>query len=228
MAQQFEIEILATTAASTAYTHHGQILCSDASGAAIEAYTVLFADEFSLYPKLAIEKSQLERVVLCEKLSFDGQRRSAVPDFAKNTLYLDVRNGEFDELYQRQVIHHEFFHIIDYRDDGELYEDADWMTLNPADFSYGTGGANAQEIANTGLLTTQYPGFLNHYSTTGVEEDKAELFGYLLVSTEHVVARAANDPVLRAKVARMKQLFADFCGGDQDGFWNRQRETSPR
>ena len=50
-----------------------------------------------------------------------------------------------------------------------------WDALKPKDFKYGSGGKNAQDISTTSLLTEKYPGFLNHYSTTAVEEDKAEV-----------------------------------------------------
>ncbi len=62
-------------------------------------------------------------VVRARELTFAGQRRNAIPDFEHDTLYLDVSRGAYSKSYFRKVIHHEFFHIIDYRDDGSLYND---------------------------------------------------------------------------------------------------------
>jgi hypothetical protein len=117
------------------------------------------------------------------------------------------------------VLHHEFFHVIDYRDDGEVYRDDAWAALNPRSFRYGSGGKNAQQRSDTSLLTDRLPGFLTHYSTTGVEEDKAELFAHLLASGPHVRERCERDAVLQAKVERMKKLLADFCPEMDEEFW---------
>jgi Putative zinc-binding metallo-peptidase len=175
------------------------------------------------YPIGLVHRSNLKRVVLCEELKFDGQRRNAIPDFEHDVLYLDVKRGDYNTLYQRKVIHHEFFHIIDYKDDGSVYADKAWDALNPASFQYGTGGRNAQENASTSLLTNRFPGFLNHYSTTGVEEDKAEVFANMMVEPKHVDTRAANDSVIKAKRDAMKSLLQEFCAEVDEEFWKQGR-----
>jgi hypothetical protein len=189
----------------------------------LENYRSLFASEFSLYPPDLVKRSQLKRVVLCSELSFAGQQRNAIPDYEHDTLYLDVRRGAYNKAYLRTVIHHEFFHIIDYRDDGQVYQDKGWEALNPPGFKYGSGGKNAQAFALTSILTDRFPGFLNHYSTTGVEEDKAEVFANLIVHPAYVEARTQKDPVLKAKVARMRELLLQFCPDMNDRFWQKVR-----
>jgi hypothetical protein len=120
------------------------------------------------------------------------------------------------------VIHHEFFHIIDYKDDGQVYKDEAWAALNPKDFKYGDGGKNWQkEGSSTTALTTKYPGFLTHYSTTGVEEDKAELYAHLIVHPAIVNERMKTDAVLSAKVARMKALLKAFCPDMNEAWWKK-------
>jgi hypothetical protein len=157
-------------------------------------------------------------------LSFDGQRRSAIPDFESDILYLDVCRGWPNRLYLRKVLHHEFFHILDYRDDGSVYEDPSWSELNPPEFAYGSGGRNAQGRADTSVLNDQHPGFLNHYSTTGVEEDKAEIFANLIVEPLKMKERVEADAVLRRKVDRLKELVMRFCPEIDEGFWRRAAE----
>jgi hypothetical protein len=164
--------------------------------------------------------------VLCSELSFAGQRRNAIPDYEHDTLYLDVKRGSWDTPYLRKVIHHEFFHVIDYRDDGRVYQDERWMALNPDNFQYGTGGRTAQDVQKTSVLTKSYPGFLNHYSTTGVEEDKAEIFANLIVDFEYVEERCQTDAAIRAKVEQMKVLLAAFCPEMNDDFWEKVRTTN--
>jgi hypothetical protein len=68
-------------------------------------------------------------------------------------------------------------------------------------------------------LTDKFPGVLNHYSTTAVEEDKAEVFANLIVDSKYVANRAKKDRVLSAKVERMKELLVAFCPEMNDKFW---------
>ncbi|HET6326254.1 MAG TPA: hypothetical protein VFG04_16370 [Planctomycetaceae bacterium] len=184
-------------------------------------YAGLFAEEFGLYPPDVIRRAQLERGVLCKDLSYGGQLRGAIPDFESKTLYLDAVRGDSNPTYQRKVIHHDFFHMIDYRDDGNLYTDKEWEKLNPAGFHYGTGGANSQDDPMSSVLTDRWPGFLNSYSKTGVEEDKAEMYANLVVEPAYVERRAQTDAVVRAKVAAIKRLMVRFSPDADDHFWAR-------
>ncbi len=136
-----------------------------------------------------------------------------------------MSRGSSSKNYLRKVIHHEFYHIIDFYDDGHLYQDERWAALNSRDFKYGTGGRNAQGDKATSVFADKYPGFLNHYSTTGVEEDKAEIFANLIVDTAHVEARADKDEVIRLKAERMKALVSDFCPAVDNKFWATVRTT---
>jgi len=221
IASSYRIEIAAAQLAFPIKTTHGFIHGRTAAHDSLVKYGPLFVNEFKLYPKQFVEASKLRKVVLCEDLSFDGQRRNAVPDFEHNALYLDAKRGDHNVKYQRKVLHHEFFHIVDFVDGGKIYVDDQWAAMNPVDFRYGTGGRNAQDNASTSVLTDRFSGFLNHYSTTGVEEDKAELFANMLVDFQHVLQRAMRDPVVQKKVDAMKRLLARFCKELDEGFWAR-------
>jgi hypothetical protein len=140
-----------------------------------------------------------------------------------------VGKGRHSSAYTRLVIHHEFFHIVDWRDDGILYGDERWAALNPKTFKYGSGGKNAQDD-NTGSIPNEdNPGFLNRYSTTGVEEDKAEVFAYMIVHDKMIQERAKRDPVLKSKVERMQELIGKFAPKSGKEFWtavrNRERTS---
>jgi hypothetical protein len=203
-----------------------------ADRAEIAKYSQMFTREFSLYPPDLVKRCRLKRVVLCKELSLLEQKRTAIPYFDAGVLYLDVCRGSYNPGYVCKVLHHEFFHIIDYFDDGILDGDDRWCALNPPGFKYGSGGRNAQDIATTSVLTDKFPGFLNHYSTTAVEEDKAEVFANLIAEAAYVESRIKKDPVLRAKVTRMKELTASFCPEVNAAFWEKARkidrkETKP-
>ena len=230
IAAKYKLEIVTAPTFPIA-TPFGKIDGKAADRADLDRYSRLFAAEFALYPPAYVAQSKLKRVVLCRDLSFAGQVRNAIPEFGSDTLYLDVVRGSESPTYLRKVIHHEFFHIVDFRDDGELYTDAAWAALSPAGFTYGSGGASAQDMASTSVLTDKFPGFLNYYSTTGVEEDKAEVFANLIVDGAYVEGRTRTDAVLKAKVARMKALLTSFSPDMDDAFWERvgaaTREATP-
>lgn len=199
----------------------GTINGAEASKKDVDSYTAIFAVEWSLYPREVIERTRLKRIVFCKDLSFAKQLRTAVPDFEHDTLYLDVARGREDDGYVRKVIHHEFFHIIDLRDDGKLYEDERWSKLNPPDFKYGKGGAALQNDPTVTTTGRDAPGFLNRYAASGVEEDKAEVFAHMMVEPKAMADRAKMDKYMRAKMERMKELLADFTPKADGAFWTR-------
>jgi hypothetical protein len=221
LAKRYDLEIVTEKLTLPVKTTYGAIDGKQADEAAVGAYLKLFLSEFQLYPPSLPKRAQLKRVVFCTELSYAGRRVGGLPDFENGTLYLNVTAGAGNKPYQRKACHHELFHLVDFRDDGLLYEDERWKSLNPSEFKYGTGGWNAQGIADSGLLTEKYPGFLNHYSTTGVEEDKAMLYANLIVESEYVAGRVKEDKVLKSKVELMKTLMLRFCPDIDDAFWER-------
>lgn len=226
VANNYQIEILASNLEFPVKTTHGLIEGKTATEQQVRTYQPLFVKEFSLYPPELIRLTKLKRIVFCDELSFAGQRRNAVPDFEHDTLYLDIVRGVENSLYMRKVLHHDFYHMIDYRDDGKLYNDDRWLLLNPPQFQYTRGGGKSvQDVADTSILTDKYPGFLNHYSTMGVEEDKAEIFAHMLVEGSYMARRAARDDIVATKVERMKELLEKFCPEMNSEFWKKIEKT---
>jgi len=221
IAKTYQIAVNYESPSFPVKTHWGAIEGRKPDRKNLERYTPLFVREFTLLPPALITKTKLKKVVLCEELAFAGQRRNAVPDWEHDVLYLEVSRGSYAPRYLATVIHHEFFHMVDYRDDGQVYKDDVWVALNAKGFKYGNGGKNWQKDKSTTAFTDKYPGFLTHYGTTGVEEDKAELFAHLIVNPAHVNERCKDDTVLRAKVARMKKLLVDFCPEVNEAFWKK-------
>lgn len=197
----------------------GLITGAPAAAPDVQLFTPLLVAEFSRYPVELVQKTRLKRIVLCRDLAFAGQLRTALPDVEHDTLFLDVCRGSDNPTYQRKVIHHEYFHMIDFRDDGRYGPDERWAALNPTSFTYGEGGVTAQSRPDTSVLTLEFPGFLNHYSTTAVEEDKAELFANLMVEPSVVLERCRTDAVLATKCEALKLLMADFCPAVDGAFW---------
>jgi Putative zinc-binding metallo-peptidase len=220
--QKYGVELVLGDYTYPVVTSSGLIRGTNARKVDVDRYHEIFSREFVLYPREFVHRSRLKRIVLCSDLSFEGQKRSAVPDLSNNTLYLDVIAGNFNLDYQRRAIHHDFFHMIDYQDDGLLYTDEQWAKLNSPGFHYGTGGARMLGDASSGVQWNS-PGFLNKYSTSGVEEDKAELFAHMMTDCAAVEERAATDKVIHSKMAAMKALLAKFSPDLNVDFWSELR-----
>ncbi len=228
LAKKFGIRVMHEDIAFPVKIYHGTIAGREAGESDVAAYAPILTSEFDLYPVDYVKNSKLRRIILCRNLSFNGQPRGAIPDFENHALYLDVRTGKHAELWQRKAVHHEFFHIVDYEDDGKIYEDEDWKKLNPESFEYGDGGIKMRD-PDASLLTTSIPGFLTAFSTSGVEEDKAEIFANMMVDLAVVEKRANADAVIRSKMLFMRKLIRSFSADCDDDFWSkiRKRSASP-
>jgi len=73
----------------------------------------------------------------------------------------------------------------------------------------------------------EIPGFLTTYATSGVEEDKAEIFGHMMTNYTVVAKRAATDAVIREKISAMKRLLERFCPAVDQKFWDDVSRRTP-
>jgi len=216
---QIEVVKEAFTTQAKGYTISGK----PPTDAEMEKYTPLFVKEWSLYPPSLMKKAKVTKIVFCDGLQVGEQYRAAVPAFELDTMYYDPALGSFSPHYQRNVVHHEFFHMLDQRM-GAMRVDPDWSALNAPDFKYGDGGEKMR-AAGVGELTADIPGFLTRYGTAAVEEDKAELFAHLIVDSAYVTDRSAKDAVLAAKIAMLKRRVGNFESGLGDKFWLKPSAT---
>lgn len=229
LAREYSITILHDRALFPVHTPYGTITGAVAQRSEAAAYAPILVAEFGLYPTSFVKKTRLRRIVLCRDLRFDRERQEAVPDYVHNTLYLDVTSGEKDLEYRRLIIHREFFHIVDFRDDGWVFSDVRWERINPKAFQYGRQRGFAMKPDPRGsVITDSIPGFLTPRARTGVAQDKAEVFAHLILHPSLVKDRARKDEFVGRKVARMKRLLARFCPDMGASFWTgiQTRESS--
>lgn len=168
-------------------------------------YLAMASRELGKYPKTLLKKANLKGIVIVKNLCIAGQRRSAMPDYVNEILYLDFQRGSHAPQYQAHVIHHEFFHLLEQELNGSAYfKGPEWAKLNPKNFKYGNGGKHQRGDDNFGLVHPQ-AGFINRYSTSGMEEDKAEIYAALFIPAERkkINTMAAKDPHLKAKINMM-------------------------
>lgn len=175
----------------------------------------VFIEEWNKYPVEFVKSSKLTAVYFVKNLKVSGQSRYAMPEGVYNALYYDVNyvNARLDQ-YLRHSMHHEFYHLIEKNYFGDYYFlDKSWISFNPLDFSYGSGGAAA--YANPEFARRQYPykGFITGYATVGIEEDKAEVFGYLMTTQEFLKLTRwiKDDATLGRKVAYFMGLIRGMC-----------------
>ena len=181
-------------------------------------------DEFSKYPRDFMEASNLKKIVLVEQL-YEGTRdRPGLPRASEETLYYDVSRFK-NQTYARDLIHHEFYHMLEEQWNGsQFYKDPKWAAFNPSDFKYGSGGADAirgPDGKNLWPLNHPQPGFASKYATSGLEEDKAVIWGSMFVRERWTLLKklVAVDPIISAKVQYLRE-FARSRSPEMEGeYW---------
>lgn len=188
-------------------------------------YLLLFDEEFSKYPLEFLNKTRLKGVSFVRYLSFGGQVRTAVPDHIRELLFYDFARGRYDKTYQRHVIHHEFYHMIEDELNKLNYgkvADTTWLEFHKPDNPYGLGGASIQGNSNAFPFTHPEQGFVNLYSKSALGEDKSEVFAGLFIKEEYVkiMGWIKKDKILYNKVKFMKSFLKDQNTNFNDSYWN--------
>jgi hypothetical protein len=177
--------------------------------AELERYVPLFVREFSIYPKDFVKRSGLKRIVLCSDLRNGSRICGGLARYDPPTMYLNVSLPMAESSH---TIHHEFFHLVDFADDGVIGQDMSWSLFNPGDFRYGSQLGSGADV--------DIPqGFLTAYSLVDIAEDKAEVFANLIVNGSFVAKRAEHDPYLWSKITATKHALGRFCPEIDEGFW---------
>lgn len=187
-------------------------------------YLELLKREFLKYPPSYLQKVGAETIILGHNLRFNNQPRAAVPDPFRKQLFLSM-NGAFgisSERYLVHVMHHELHHCTEYSIWRNMTFDwSDWMLLNEEGFCYGNGGASVYldyEKSKTDFYSPVNPkrGFVNLYSLTGDEEDRAELIAFIMNDHERAVIKnlCTKDEILSKKMALLLKLITDHTHRD--------------
>jgi hypothetical protein len=182
-------------------------------------YLDLLSREFAKYPKGYLAQSCTVTIILGRNLNFCGQPRAAIPDPYKKQLFLSI-NGAFNiasRRYLAHVMHHELHHLTEYSMWKSMTFDwPEWILLNGDGFCYGHGGAEAYAdclTKGTDFFTPENPhmGFVNRYSLTGDEEDRAELMAFLMTDFDRPVIEhlMKKDLILRKKSFLLAKMLRD-------------------
>ena len=197
-----------------------EITCNPATQRDLDIYTPLLMLEWWIYPKEFIKKTSLKALTLVHDITFKTdsytQDRKGCPEY-KNTKSIVFSADETNFAYIRIVLHHEFFHFIDFIDDGS-FEDDEFEKLNEEGFEYGEGGDSERQWIK---LDKNTRGFINHYSTTDLAEDRAEIYQYLIGCPDEALNN--KDEIVMKKVRRIQEFINQFdnkgIGKKENNFW---------
>ena len=186
----------------------------------LDCYTPILFMEFWIYGKSFIKQSKLKKIILLHNINYTNaegtQDRAGCPEYdISKSITFAIR--EKNLAYIRIVLHHELFHFIDYADD-QNFDDEGWEELNQKGFEYGEGGNTEREWIK---LEKNVMGFINHYSTSALEEDRAEIYQYLISCPDEALNN--NDVIVSKKAKRLQNFLNEFdkkgMGNEKKNFW---------
>ena len=197
---------------------NGPVSGSPAEQAAVERAAVIVDEELRLFPDGFLAAAGLWRVLLCEDLREGDDVIPSLPNY-RHTLLIDVRA---EPAYLRRLVHHEVFHFVDYADDGIVLADRRWEALNETGFLYGHGGRDMRGPEAT-PMREDLPGFVSLYATSALEEDKAEIFAFMMARPAAIHRLAGRDEVIAAKVDYVTSVVAQLAPNVDESFWRNPR-----
>jgi len=192
----YGLDMQLTKITKTAYEKSGQFKFTRPKSShldLIKTYGSMFIDEWAKYPNDFMQSSKLKSVAFVVGLKVDyghGHREvAATYDVIEDIMIYDISFGA--STYSESVVHHEFNHLVEYNQNNTYSRpNSNFTSCNPV--AYGEGGASAYEDDNYSY--TQHPksGFVTTYAMTAIEEDRAELFGYLMQEDNYAKLKAWN------------------------------------
>ena len=195
----------------------------------INFYLPLLVLELSLYPKNFFKKINLKNITLSNNIVFHSGNyenyRAGLPDYEENTLSLVFSCKERNIKYIRNVIHHELFHYFYFMYVGP-FEDKDdlWEMFNPKGFEYSMKSELWSQKEILSVDYQDYDSFVSYFSKTKLEEDKAEVFSYMVTSGNDVKDLLKREGVI-GKFLYIRQLMEKFdekyFKQKMGDFWNK-------
>jgi hypothetical protein len=164
----------------------------------------MLREEWAKYTPQTIKALGLKKIYLVKDLSVDGQNRSGMPEpVLEDALYFDISDNYLnseDGAYMRRTFHHEFKHLIDYNLYGSYSGDKQWNTCNVTNTTYGNGGGSMYD--NPEYAHAEHPstGFIDGYATSGIEEDRAEVYTAFMTNPEKLQQMTSKNAALSCKV----------------------------
>jgi hypothetical protein len=183
-------------------------------------YTKYILHEFYIYPASLFKRIGLKKIVLVANLRYlsNNAKMGGTMNATDGILYLDCKMNSVS--HQSHTVHHELFHMMDSAMLPDMRNDKAWESFSNG-IQYGSGGINNLESASHMHSSVDIPGFLNLYSLTAVEEDKAEIYASLIMHTRGMLEH--RDEIIRAKSREIIKRVNELCLDLDDKFWEVQK-----
>lgn len=167
-------------------------------------YADLFISSFKKMPKPLVAAANAD-VYFASKVTNSSYGVAAAPLGPSNAVVYDIFGNSGGDEYKKHVVLHEYWHQIDFSLFGSFYYgDSAWSDCNEEGFSYGSGGINA--YSGESDVPEETEGFVNEYSKIGIEEDRAEIFSFMigLKSNLDLIVSTNNDSGIECKIDLME------------------------
>lgn len=189
--------------------------------ATARAYAKMFVIEWDKYTVNWIKNSGVKEIYIVKSIKNQNTPVAAVPIDGYAVGY-DINYGTGE--YAQKVVHHEFFHCVDYNRFGNnyYYNDPDWYEHNPSGFTYGAGGSAAYDDPNYAYAEHPQDGFVTAYATYGEEEDRAETYSFMMEGSllSKLKKWKKSDPYLAAKYKYMVNLMKSYDSTITDSYFS--------
>jgi hypothetical protein len=192
----------------------GSVRCEPAPRAHLSQAMGVVRAELARYPEHFLAATRLKRVLFCEGLREGDVRVPSLPNYERSLLL----DADTDKTFLRRLVHHEVFHFADYADDGELRRDAAWERLNDRWFCYGFGGRFLRD-GDASHFAEDRAGFVSKYATSALEEDKAEVFSFMMSEPRRLKELAERDAIVAAKMDAVERQLSKLDRALKPRLW---------
>lgn len=173
---------------------------------ALEDFALNLTTEFTKYPTDLVKGSELKTIGIVRDLETSGETRPALTMPQINSIVFDpVYSVNAGQEYTSTTINHEFWHFLDFKMRGDYrYADKEWSACNPPGFTYKSGGETAYDDMTFYNTFNGTKGFVTEYATYGIEEDRAEMFAWLMYDSSRV--KELKDAGVDCKTKRLTAI----------------------
>jgi hypothetical protein len=193
---------------NNSYTYSTWSTLTQSNASTLQTFSSYLTSQFSRYPVDLVTNSGLKTIGLVKNLQVSGGARAAAPAPSITGMLYDVPvMTNAGSAYAEEVVSHEYWHYLDYRMQGSYsYDDPQWDSCNPGGFTYGSGGASAYGT-DSGYVPAFHPtaDFISAYSEYAIEEDRAEMFGWLIYNPS--ADKGLNDTGINCKINRLTAII---------------------
>ena len=193
----------------------------------LDNYFPLFFMNLWFYPPEVFSRGIIKKFYFCDQLMFStpsySQPRAACPEWSQTHSMIYATEYQQSQ-YLAEVMHHELFHYLDFMISGSKVDSkvqADWVTLNPKGFNYGSGGEYERTYVDINKKDQMY--FVTHYSMTDCCEDRAEAYSRLM--TRNSNWHKEQSEVIKKKIEKlrnfMKMLDPTYIGNNNNSYYER-------